>query len=221
LLASPETSKVTPEQVGISTIPVSEAGKKSFSGLGGWNLLVNAASEDKLDEVWTFIEYMSSVIARVPENVRPGERLPTLKSLYEDEDVLKKVPVAALGKAALENARHRPNSPYYSDMSLVMAEHFKGQRAGGSGARGYGRRGAEHSGPGLERFAKRTAPSAIRGQLLFWVEADGAVFGSFSKSAAGDTQRYIYVLRCHRGRERRPRSADDEFRSPVGATPFS
>lgn len=43
LLASPETSKVKPNQVGISTIPVSEAGKESFSGLGGWNILVNAA----------------------------------------------------------------------------------------------------------------------------------------------------------------------------------
>jgi multiple sugar transport system substrate-binding protein len=46
LLASSETSKVRPEQVGISTIPVAEAGKESFSELGGWNFLVNAASED-------------------------------------------------------------------------------------------------------------------------------------------------------------------------------
>jgi multiple sugar transport system substrate-binding protein len=51
-------------------------------------------------------------------------RLPTLKSLYEDKEILKKVPVAALGKAALDNARPRPISPYYSDMSLVMAEYF-------------------------------------------------------------------------------------------------
>ena len=37
---------------------------------------------------------------------------------------MKKVPVAALGKAALQIARSRPISPYYSDTSLVMAEHF-------------------------------------------------------------------------------------------------
>src|SRR5436190_23178570 len=42
-----------------------------------------------------------------------------------------------------------------------------------------------------------------------------------TNSRPDDTKRYIYVLRCERGRERRPRSADDEFRSPVGATPFS
>jgi multiple sugar transport system substrate-binding protein len=123
LLASPETSKVRPEQVGISTIPVSEAGKESFSGLGGWNFLVNAASEDKLNEIWTFIEYMSSAESQKTFALESA-RLPTLKALYEDEEVLKKVPVAVLGKAAIENARPRPISPYYADMSLVMAEHF-------------------------------------------------------------------------------------------------
>src|SRR5215213_6046155 len=39
--------------------------------------------------------------------------------------------------------------------------------------------------------------------------------------SVGDTKRYIYVLRCDRGRERRPRSADDEFRSRIEVTPFS
>ncbi|CAN5856037.1 hypothetical protein BH18ACT11_BH18ACT11_27460 [soil metagenome] len=123
LLASPETSKVRPEQVGISTIPVSEAGKESFSGLGGWNFLVNAASEDKLDEIWTFIEYMSSAESQKTFALESA-RLPTLKTLYEDDDVLEEVPVAARGKASLENARPRPISPYYSDMSHVMAEYF-------------------------------------------------------------------------------------------------
>ena len=123
LLASPETSKVRPEQVDLATIPVSEAGQGSFSGLGGWNFLVNAASEDKLDEIWTFIQFMSS-----PESQKTlaleSTRLPTLKALYEDEEVLEKVPVAALGKESLRNTRPRPVSPYYSDMSLAMAEQF-------------------------------------------------------------------------------------------------
>jgi multiple sugar transport system substrate-binding protein len=123
LLASPETSKVRPEQVDLANIPVSDPGQASFSGLGGWNFLVNAASEDKLDEIWTFIEFMSS-----PESQKTlalkSTRLPTLKALYEDREVLEKVPVAALGKESLENTRPRPVSPYYSDMSLAMAEQF-------------------------------------------------------------------------------------------------
>ena len=123
LLASPETSEIRPEQVDLATIPVSDPGQVSYAGLGGWNFLVNAASEDKLDEIWTFIEFMSS-----PESQKTlaleSTRLPTLKSLYGDEEVLEKVPVAALGKESLENTRPRPVSPYYSDMSLAMAEQF-------------------------------------------------------------------------------------------------
>jgi multiple sugar transport system substrate-binding protein len=123
LLASPETSRVMPEQVDLANIPVSDPGQASFSGLGGWNFLVNAASEDKLDEIWTFIEFMSS-----PESQKTlalqSTRLPTLKALYENREVLEKVPVAALGKESLENTRPRPVSPYYSDMSLAMAEQF-------------------------------------------------------------------------------------------------
>jgi len=123
LLASPETSKVRPEQVDLANIPVSDPRQASFSGLGGWNFLVNAASEDKLDEIWTFIEFMSS-----PESQKTlalkSTRLPTLKALYQDDEVLEKVPVAALGKEFLEDTRPRPVSPYYSDMSLAMAEQF-------------------------------------------------------------------------------------------------
>ena len=123
LLSDPETSAVRPEQVDIASLPVAEEGDQSFSGLGGWNFMVNASSEEKLDQIWTFIEYMSA-----PEQQRTfaleSARLPTLRSLYEDEDVLNKLPVARLGREALDNARPRPVSPYYSDMSLAMAEQF-------------------------------------------------------------------------------------------------
>lgn len=64
LLSDPELSKVKPEQVGLALIPVADEGVRSVSGLGGWNFLVNAGSEDKLDEIWTFIEFMSSTDSR-------------------------------------------------------------------------------------------------------------------------------------------------------------
>jgi multiple sugar transport system substrate-binding protein len=123
LLSDPETSQVRPDQVDIAPLPVADEADQSFSGLGGWNFMVNAASEDKLDPIWAFIEYMSA-----PEQQRAfalqSARLPTLKGLYEDEEMLEKLPVARLGREALENARSRPVSPYYSDMSLAMAEPF-------------------------------------------------------------------------------------------------
>ena len=85
--------------------------------------MVNSTAEDRLDQIWTFIEYMSA-----PEQQRTfaleSARLPTLRTLYEDEEVLSKLPVARLGRESLENARPRPVSPYYSDMSLAMQDQF-------------------------------------------------------------------------------------------------
>ena len=123
LLSDPETSRVKPGQVDIGALPVASEGDTSFSGLGGWNFMVNAGAEDKIEEIWTFIEYMSA-----PEQQQTfaieSARLPTLRGLYEDQEVLDKLPVAKLGREALENTRPRPVSPYYSDMSLEMAEQF-------------------------------------------------------------------------------------------------
>ena len=123
LLSNEEQSNVRPEQVSIAALPVSERGVQSQSGLGGWNFLVNAASEDKVEEIWTFIEFMVA-----PEQQRmfalESQRLPTLQNLYEDEEVLQGAPVASLGHEVLQNARPRPVEPYYSDMSLRMAKQF-------------------------------------------------------------------------------------------------
>jgi multiple sugar transport system substrate-binding protein len=123
LLSDPETSKVKPGQVDIGALPVAGAGDTSFSGLGGWNFMVNASAEDKIDEIWAFIEFMSAPEQQQTFAVESA-RLPTLRSLYEDEKVLEKLPVARLGREALENTRPRPVSPLYSDMSLEMAEQF-------------------------------------------------------------------------------------------------
>ncbi|MBA3793049.1 MAG: ABC transporter substrate-binding protein [Rubrobacter sp.] len=123
LLTDPEISKVKPGQVDIGALPVAGAGDTSFSGLGGWNFMVNAGAEDKIEEIWAFIEFMSAPEQQQTFAVESA-RLPTLRGLYEDDEVLKELPVARLGREALENTRLRPLSPVYSDMSLEMAEQF-------------------------------------------------------------------------------------------------
>ena len=122
LSADSSLSSVEPERIGISTLPVATEGDRTYSGLGGWNLMINAASENA-DAAWTFIRYLS---APEQQKVRAleGGYLPTLKSLYEDAEILEKVPVISLGKEAVENVRSRPVSPCYSEMSLVLAERF-------------------------------------------------------------------------------------------------
>ncbi len=44
--------------------------------------------------------------------------------LYDDPEIRDSVPIVALAKEALRNSRPRPVSPYYSDMSLEIAEQF-------------------------------------------------------------------------------------------------
>jgi len=129
LAADPAQSKIKQEQIGVAPIPAGEGGQ-SFGGLGGWNLFINAASQDKVDAAWTLIQYLSA-----PEQVRSrqlqgGPGIPTYKSLYNDQELLNKVPVVALAKEAAQTAKPRPVSPYYSDMSLEMAEQFNASLKG-------------------------------------------------------------------------------------------
>jgi multiple sugar transport system substrate-binding protein len=99
------------------------AGGQSASALGGWNFLVNAASE-KQDQAWEFIRWMTEP-EQLKKNALEGSRLPVRRELYEDQEILDNVPVARLGKdVIIQNSRPRPVSPVYSDISLEMAEKF-------------------------------------------------------------------------------------------------
>jgi multiple sugar transport system substrate-binding protein len=123
LLSDPSVSKIKPDQVGITPLPVAEEGVESYSTLGGWNFLINTAS-DKQDEAWEFIKFMTSP-EQLKTNAVEGSRLPVRRNLYEDPEVLEKMPVARLGQDILiDNSRPRPVSPVYSDMSLELAEQF-------------------------------------------------------------------------------------------------
>lgn len=65
-----------------------------------------------------------------------GSFLPTLEALYDDQEIVEKVPVIALGEEAIKNARPRPLSSYYSDMSLKMAEQFNASLKGAKSPKG-------------------------------------------------------------------------------------
>ena len=121
LLSDESLSRVKPEQVGLAPLP-SSGGSNSFSGLGGWNMLINASSE-KQEEAWRFIQWMTA-----PDQQKvfalESSRLPTLTELYRDREIRENVPTVALGEAAIKSARPRPVSPFYSDMSLEMQQEF-------------------------------------------------------------------------------------------------
>ena len=113
---------IKPEQVGVAPLPLGEGQSQLVSCLGGWNLLINAAS-DKPDEAWEFVKFMTSEES-MKFRAEKATVLPPRTALLSDPELQKKIPVIAQGEAALKNARPRPVSPYYSDMSLEMAEQF-------------------------------------------------------------------------------------------------
>jgi multiple sugar transport system substrate-binding protein len=115
-------SRILPEQVGVATLPVVAEGLRTYSGLGGWNLFISAASKNR-DAAWTFIQYLSAPEQQRTRALR-GSYLPTLETLYEDDEVLGTLPILALGREAIRSARPRPASPSYPEMSLEMSEQF-------------------------------------------------------------------------------------------------
>jgi multiple sugar transport system substrate-binding protein len=85
--------------------------------------------EETQAAAWKFIEFAST-----PEQQKfratEGGFLPTLKALYDDQDVLDAVPVIKLAPEVLSRTVPRPVSPYYSDMSLEMAAQFNDSLTG-------------------------------------------------------------------------------------------
>jgi ABC-type glycerol-3-phosphate transport system substrate-binding protein len=127
--ADPSLSKIEQEQIGVAPLPVARAGDPTYSGLGGWNLMINAASQKKMEAAWVFIRYLSAP-EQQKERVLEGGYLPTLKGSYEDPEILSEVPVITLGREAIRNVRSRPATPFYHDVSLAMARRFHASLAG-------------------------------------------------------------------------------------------
>src|ERR671912_427085 len=112
---------VKPEQIGVAPLPVTQ-GNSLASTLGGWNMLINAQT-DMPDEAWEFVQFMTSEQGQRQRAIA-ASLLPTRPTLYQDQEIRETIPVVVQGEEALKNARSRPVSPYYSDMSLEMQEQF-------------------------------------------------------------------------------------------------
>ena len=125
----PEASTITQDQVGIAPLPAASSGR-SVSGLGGWNLMINAAADPEAqDTAYEFVRFCTAA-EQQKTLATEGSYLPILQELYEDQEVLDAVPVISLGAEAIQNTEPRPVSPYYSDISLAVAEQFNASLSG-------------------------------------------------------------------------------------------
>ncbi len=127
LAGDPEESEIEAAQVGVSELPSAD-GEPGNGTVGDQPLYINATSQNQ-DAAWEFIRFLSD-----PEQQKvralEGSYLPTRTALYNDPEVRENVPVVPLAEQALKNTRPRPVSPYYSDMSLEMAEQFNASLTG-------------------------------------------------------------------------------------------
>jgi multiple sugar transport system substrate-binding protein len=127
LIGTSDYPKLKPEQVGVSELPSAD-GKPGNGTVGDQPLYISTSSKYP-DACWKFIEFLTA-----PEQQRfralEGAYLPTRSDLYDDPEIQDTVPVVALAKEALQHTRPRPVSPYYSDMSLEMAEQFNASLKG-------------------------------------------------------------------------------------------
>ena len=122
-LAEGDSFQVNQDQIGVAALPVASEGDQSWSCLGGWNMHINAASS-KQDAAWEFIKFMTA-----PEQqkfrAREGSFLPTLTSLYDDQEVLNNAPIIEQSRDIVtNNTRSRPVTPYYSDISSRLSGGF-------------------------------------------------------------------------------------------------
>ena len=137
--ASLQKAGLGAEQVGVAPLPAGSAGGRSVSCLGGWNLMINArSSKSERDAAWKLIRYLTAE-AQQRRQAREAGLLPILRSLYDEPDLVKEVPVIGLGKQVLTSQlRTRPMSPFYSEMSAQIARAFnrtlKGELTGAEAA---------------------------------------------------------------------------------------
>jgi multiple sugar transport system substrate-binding protein len=127
LIGTSDYPQLKPDQVGVSELPSAD-GKPGNGTVGDQPLYVSSSSKNP-DAAWKFIQFLTAPEQQKLRAVE-GSYLPTRTALYDDPEVREKVPVVPLAKVALQHTRPRPVSPYYSDMSLEMAEQFNASLSG-------------------------------------------------------------------------------------------
>ena len=127
LVGTSDYPKLSPNQVGVSELPSAD-GEPGNGTVGDQPLYISSTAKDP-DAAWKFIQFLTAPEQQKLRAVK-GSYLPTRTALYDDPEIQEKVPVVPLAKVALQHTRPRPVSPYYSDMSLEMAEQFNASLSG-------------------------------------------------------------------------------------------
>ncbi len=114
---NPSVSKIV-GKVGISDLPKGDPMGRSYSTLGGWQVMVSEYSKNK-EAAIRFAKFRAGLQAQKIGAVNLSH-IPALKSLYSDLDVLAKMPFIQDMYPAFYSAYPRPKSPYYAEISNIL-----------------------------------------------------------------------------------------------------
>jgi multiple sugar transport system substrate-binding protein len=112
----------------VAPYPEFEGGTKA-SVLGGHNMVISAYSKNPGGAL-KFIDFATSV-ERITKNAAKYSKTPTIGAAFDDPAVKKAMPFAAALREGVENAKARPVSPVYPQISEAI---FKNVNAALSGA---------------------------------------------------------------------------------------
>lgn len=113
----PENSKVV-GKVGIAPLPKGTMENESYSTLGGWQIMVSKFSEHK-EEAVKFAIFRASEYSQILA-AKELSHIPSIKGLYENEEVLGAMPFLEDMYPAIIHAYPRPKSPYYAELSNIL-----------------------------------------------------------------------------------------------------
>ena len=117
-LANDESKSKIVGKVGVAPLPRGDYG--GAATLGGWVTMINKNSKNP-GKAWEFMKFMNGEEGQKISAIYAGQA-PTLKKLWEDEEVLEANPFfRSKGfKIGLRYAVPRPVSPIYSKLSEIM-----------------------------------------------------------------------------------------------------
>ena len=128
-LATTEGSSKVKDVLGMTALPGKDG--PGASSLGGHNLAVSVYSKNKA----TALDFLKFMTSEETEKfyATQGSLAPVLGSLYEDKELVAKLPYLPVLKTSIENAVPRPVSPFYPAVTKAIQENaysgIKGEKS--------------------------------------------------------------------------------------------
>jgi ABC-type glycerol-3-phosphate transport system substrate-binding protein len=118
-LNNPKKYEQVAGEVGVAPLPSWE-GRAPVSVLGGHILVISAFSKNPAAAL-QLADYLSSTEV-VKQDATDFSLAPALVDLWKDPEVLKALPASADLKSAIFNAKVRPVTPNYADVSAAISK---------------------------------------------------------------------------------------------------